>query len=306
MMRGMDSSKIVFNKKKFGIKRGQSLFLVVMLTIPIVHWFIFWLYVNINSIVIAFQANTGEWSLVQFRIFFESLKNPDTNIAIAVKNTFIYFFSGLLITLPLSTFVAYFFYKKILMYRTLRVLLYLPAIISAVAMTAVFANFVKDDGPLGNLLSTFGVKEVPQLLADSRYATWTIVFYCIWTGVGTGTILPSGAMSRIPTEILEAASLDGCSTWREAVSIIFPLIWSTTSTRITLSLTGLFTSSGPILLFTKGSAGTTTISYWIFEQVYYYNSYNIVAAGGLFFTLLGVPIILLIRWLLEKIPQVEF
>ena len=55
-----------------------------------------------------------------------------------------------------------------------------------------------------------------------------------------------------------------------------------------------------------------TISFWIFKQVYGSGaiggtgSYGLVSAAGLCFTLVGVPLIMFTRWLLNKIPVVEY
>ena len=76
---------------------------------------------------------------------------------------------------------------------------------------------------------------------------------------------------------------------------------------------GYFRASGPILLFDPdASYGTITISFWIFKQVYGSGaiggtgSYGLVSAAGLCFTLVGVPLIMFTRWLLNKIPVVEY
>ena len=96
------------------------------------------------------------------------------------------------------------------------------------------------------------------------------------------------------------------------VFIIVPLIFPTLSTQFIFVLTGIFSSSGPILLFTKGAYETTTLSYWIFEQVYGggtyggSGSYNLVSAMGLCFTLIGVPLILFARYLLNRVEDVEY
>ena len=76
--------------------------------------------------------------------------------------------------------------------------------------------------------------------------------------------------------------------------------------------TNIFNTSGPILLFTGGSAGTTTLAFWIFKQVYGTGQmggtgqYNLVSCAGLVFTLIGVPIILLVRKLVEKVDSGEY
>ena len=286
-------------------RRGQTVFLVVMLIIPIVQWFIFWLYVNINSILMAFQTSIGEWSMVNFRTLFQDFGSPGSDINIAVRNTLRYFATNVFVIMVLALIISYFMFRKIKGSAAFRVIFYLPGIISSVALTSVFTSFIDPNGPLGYLCSAIGITP-PELFANSDTATETILFYCVWTGFGTNILLFTGAMSRVPVSVLESAKLDGASMGREVVSIVLPLIWPTISTLLILNCTSIFSASGPIFLFTKGKFDTTTIGYWIFDQVYNNSSYNIVSAAGLFFTCLGVPFILLVRWLIEKVPAVEY
>lgn len=55
------------SKGKTVRKRRELIFLIVLLGIPTLHWFIFWLYVNMSSFALAFKTQTGEWSLLIFR-----------------------------------------------------------------------------------------------------------------------------------------------------------------------------------------------------------------------------------------------
>ena len=123
-----------------------------------------------------------------------------------------------------------------------------------------------------------------------------------------------GCMTRVPLEVLEAAKLDGCTSFKELTSIILPLILPTICTVITITCTNVFSASGPILLFTRGACNTTTIAYWIFAKVYgdgvsggtAKSNYNIVSCAGLCFTLVGAPLIMGIRRLMEKLPTAEY
>ena len=142
---------------------------------------------------------------------------------------------------------------------------------------------------------------IPDFFNDPAYATPAIISYCIWTGFGTNLILMTGAMARIPEDVLEAAQLDGISWGRELISIILPMIWPTFTTLIVMTFVGIFTSSGPILLFTRGEWDTGTISYFIFQQVYFGGgNQEYAAAVGIFFTIIAVPIILLVKKLMER------
>lgn len=294
-------------------KKKETWFLFLMLIGPFVQWLVFWLYVNMNQIFLAFQdQRTGMFTTHNFVVFWESLTKGG-DIAIAVRNTFTYFSVNLFIIMPLALLISYFIYKRVFGYKVFRIIFYLPAIISSIALITCYKGFINPQGPIKELFALFG-KTVPTegLLARPESATSTIVVYTVWTGFCTNILLFAGAMARVPIDVLESAKLEGCSTFRELFGIIFPLIWSSTSTQIIFAFTGIFSSSGPILLFTAGKYETTTISYWIFEQVYGTGaaggagSYNLVSAAGLCFTLVGVPIILFIRWLMEKIPAVEY
>ena len=285
----------------------NTIFITVMLIIPILHWITFWFVVNINSILLAFKIPTGDWSLETMKVVFRALRAGDSSLNIAIRNTFIYF-SKDVIMLFFQMIIAYFFYKKLLGYKIFRIIFYIPSIVSGVAIATMFANFIAPSGPLGVILSNLGVDPVPEFLADSDYATKSILIYTIWLGWGGNMLLFGGAFARIPTELIEAAKIDGITPLKEFVYLILPLVWSTLSTLLILNMTGLFSASGPILLFTRGEFQTTTIGYWIFDKVAFVglSAYNEVAAAGLVFSCIGIPVILFFKWLLERIPVVEY
>lgn len=113
-------------------------------------------------------------------------------------------------------------------------------------------------------------------------------------------ILLSGSMAHIDASIIEAGKLDGVKMRQEIFYLVIPLIWPTLSTMIILAFTGLFGASGPILAFTEGQAQTTTLSYWIYDQVRITGEYYYPSAVGLIMTLIGTPIALGMRYLLNK------
>lgn len=294
-------------KKRKKIERSRIVFIVSMLAIPIISWLIFWLYGNFNMILMAFQTPTGEWTFRNFETFWHDLTAPYSEVGVSVRNTFLYFGLNVLMILPIGTLIAFFIYKKIKGHKVFRVLIFLPAIIPTIVMVTAFKETIKPWGPLASL----GIK-FPEagLLADPNTATPTVMFYCLWTGFSSIMLLMCGAMARIPTELFEAAKLDGCGPFREFFSIVVPLIMPVLSMQIIFSLTGLLSASGPILLMTGGAAETSTLNYWIFINTQRgtaaSGAYNIVSATGLVFTFIAVPIIMLVRWLSEKIEAVEY
>ena len=302
------------NKSKSIIGNRQRIFFIIAcLSIPVVHWFVFWLYVNFQSIILAFQdMRTGEFSLEHFATVWSKIKGGG-ELYIAITNTTKYFLSSTCIVMPLCLVISFFIYKKIAGYKAFRIIFYLPAIISGMVYVTAFKELVHPNGPICEIIRMLGGS--PQeigVLARPETATSVILLYCILTGCTGNVLIFGGGMARIPDEVIEAAKLDGCGPFREIVSIIFPLIWPTFSTQLIFAMTGFFNASGPILLFPHANNNVTTISFWIFEQVYGTGGiggsghYNLVSCAGLCFTVIGVPVILLVQRLINKIEKVEY
>ena len=300
------------------LRKGSAVFIIAMLVIPVIWFIIFYLIVNINSIVMAFKTITGiddfgqvtfAWSLENFVSVFHNLGVEGSELQVATINSLKYSALNIFLIIPLTYFFSYFLYKKLLFHKFFRVLFYLPSIISAVTMVIIFKNLIGFGGPIYELAKALGL-QLPPLLTSSRYATPTIMVYCVWVGFGVNLILYQGAMGRIPEEIIDAGRIDGVSWWRELFCIVTPMIWSTISMTLILAVTGLFTVNVPILIFgTGGAYDTWTISYYIFTRVQSQSSgaLNYPAAIGVFFTIISLPIVFGFRWIMNKFdPKVEY
>lgn len=307
-------------KKRISKRRVmECVFAYGMLLLPLVQFAIFYVWINANSILMAFQEFAGYaegggeyyvWSLGNFTRFFNEFKNPTSVVVMALGNTMKYFVAGLCMV-PVTFFVAYFLYKKIWGYKIFRVIFFLPSIISAVLFVTVYKELIDVDGPLDMIFMLFGSR-VPNLLGDDKTVTGTIIAYTIWTGLGVNMILYQSAMSRIPQEVIEADQLDGCPWWRELFQIVLPMVWPTMSTTLILLITSMFNSTGPILLFMSAgmevdAPASMTISFWIYRKTQSGVDLNYPAAIGMFFTLVSVPVVFIVRWIFNKIdPDVTY
>ena len=295
-------------KKMKPKKKNDLIFVWSMLSIFIVYWLIFYLYVNIDSILLAFQKVSGGWTTDNISVAWRALRDSGSEFRVAIKNTLTYFVKDVLM-IPFQLLIAYFLHKKIYGYKFFRIVFYLPALISGVVTVTVYSTLIATYGPIGQLIEKI-TGDCPQFLADSRYATQSILFYTIWLGWGGNMLIFGGSLARIPVEIFEAAKLDGVSVFRELIELILPLMWPTLSTLFVLNLTGLFNAGGPILLFdtSKLNVNIQTLGYWMFVKVWKFgaSAYNEVAEIGLVLTTIGAPIIMTLRWLIDRVPKVEY
>ncbi len=291
-----------------GVRRQQTIFVWVMLAIPIAHFLIFWVYTNLNSILLAFRNidfTTGKeyWTLRNFKTVWQMLtgQNRETNLALYGLNTLRFWLLGTVWSIPHSILLTYAFHKKLRGSKFYRIFLYLPSIINSVALAGIYEAFISGNGAFGFILqNVFGVDRVPSWFQEQETAIWALLFYNFFFGFAGNYILFSGAMANVDREMTEAAYMDGVTMWQELRYIDIPMMWPTISMTIVTSFAGLFSASGPVLLLTPNMSSTYTFGYWIFDQIRRFQSYYVPAALGLCFTLVAFPLCMLVRHLVDK------
>jgi ABC-type sugar transport system permease subunit len=289
-------------------KLKDTIFVYCLIALPLIEFFTIYVYINVDSFFLAFQRGGKFAGLENFKMLWDEVRADNSTILVAIKNTFIYFGAGLILFVW-SIFLSYFFYKKIYAYKFFRFVLYMPAIISPVVFVALFKNLTSVNGAIALFIKNFNPDfRMPNLLARSETATWTMVVYVLWMGWTKNMLYLGGSLARIPLEVLESARLDGVGPWNELTKILVPLLLPTLSTLLLLDVVGILGSSGPILLFTKGDYNTTTISYWMFTLVYNTGNdqYVKASAAGICLTLIMFPVVYTMRWLIGKIDSVEY
>lgn len=312
-------------KMKSKLQPIDIVFICAMLAIPIIMFCVFFIYLNISNIVMAFTPTTDlgfgtEW-YSNFQWAWNRIFNPAMNgggqLTSGIVNSLILFLKDTLI-LPFNVVVAYFLYKKVTGYKVFQVIFYLPGIVSGLIMVNSYKIILELIGKIFLSAGNEGVYKAisAAFVTQNNLAFPLMIIYSLWLGWGGSMLLLGGAMARIPVEVIESGRLDGITTGREIVTMVFPLIWSTLSTLLILHLTALITNQGPILLFDpQAYTQTWTIGYWIFYHLG--GAANVggggvsvqrdaVSALGLIFTAIGVPIILFLKWLIERVPVVEY
>lgn len=298
--------KKTYSNMPMGLRKSAIPFLIIM-ALPAVYGIVRYFILNGYSILLAFSDGEpfqDPFTIRNFRMFWNDMQGNGV-LLLALKNTLKYFAVGL-VQQFICYLAAYFIYKKIPGYKTFRFVYYLPCLIPGVVTTAIFMELIRVGGPIYKIANSFLGIEYNALLSRPETATKTIIIFLFLSGIGSTYLIYVGAMNRIPVEVLESAKIDGCNGWREFWSLVFPLTFGTYATFFLMSLCGIFTASGPILYMTQGAADTTTLGYWLFSQIID-GSFNYPAAVGLIFTLLGIPILIICRWIINKMtPEVTY
>lgn len=293
-------------KRKKPINKTRVAFILSCVALPWLSFLVFWLYVNSSSVVMAFQDSTGSFSLENFVRLWEELHLPSSELRTAIRNTLITF-TITFVTMPFKVLVSYFLYKKIPLHSVYRILFFLPSIIFSVAVAMVFTNLVGTNGFIAETIGKWmGLDYVPELLADSRFANYTIWAKMLWLQFPGDLIIWGGTFARIPDDVLESGYIDGTTWWTEFTRIIVPMVWPTFALQMLLSICGIFAASGEVYLLTKGQYGTMTISAWTYIQTLAGRGqangaiHRYLSAVGLVMTVIAVALTFIIRRFTDK------
>lgn len=303
------TKKIDLNKKadKYGNSITQIGFIVALLLVPLLNFIVFTVYVNFGGVLLSFrQMEDGVEKFVwikNYAYFFENMKALQYDKTILISLAWLPVVGG--VSLPISTIIAFFLYKKIPFSKFFVVILYIPNIIPA-AVLAEFYRMMWDAGggivETGLLCKIFAFVSGKPLnwLVTERYANWALWIYTVWFGFGFNSLLIWGAMTRVPKEIIESAKLDGAGLFKEFFSITIPVIWQTFSMIIILTVMVPFTVyMQPLLIAANGDHGTRTIALLAMQELkrpdpYYSSAINILVAC------VSIPSVLITKKLTEK------
>ena len=113
-------------------KRNDILFYTVMIALPIAQFVIFYLAVNINSILLAFKSyfyeDGGQYKIVWFDNIFKAVRSffTDSVMILSLKNSFWAFLASFLIGCTLAVLFSYYIYKKFPCSNFFKLMLFLP------------------------------------------------------------------------------------------------------------------------------------------------------------------------------------
>lgn len=177
-------------------------------------------------------------------------------------------FVGGIITLTLALLFAVILTSGIRFKKFFRAAIYLPNVISAVALATMWIQYVynQDYGMLNQILKTLGLEGVKWLGTDTKF--WAMLFAFIFGAVGYYMLIFISGIERIPADLYEAATIDGANKVHQFFSITLPLLKGIVKTNITFWSVHTTT----FFLWTKMFSPVDTEASTIVPVVYLYDT----------------------------------
>ncbi|MDQ1012881.1 multiple sugar transport system permease protein [Streptomyces sp. V4I23] len=181
-----------------------------------------------------------------------------------------------------------------------RAIFFSPTVVSIIAWTVVWGFLLSNDGGVNLLLRTVGI-EGPNWLRESDTAMFSVILVQVLKGVGVNMVLFLAALQAVPTEMREAAIVDGASPWTVFRRITLPMISATMLLTAIVTVIGSLQVFGQILVLTVGGPGnsTTVLAYYIYLQAFKFFDLGYASALGVVL-FVAVLILTAVQWWLRK------
>ncbi|MEM7800364.1 MAG: sugar ABC transporter permease [Chloroflexota bacterium] len=153
---------------------------------------------------------------------YVQLFTEDPNFPTVLWNTVYYVFIGVPIAIAFAFLIANLLNTKIVGQSFFRGVVYLPAIVPAVASAMVFQFLLNVQfGAINGMLRFFELPIIP-FLSSPQWSKPSLILVMLWTQ-GAAIVIFLAALQDVPRSLYEAASLDGAGTWAQFRHVTIPM-----------------------------------------------------------------------------------
>jgi sn-glycerol 3-phosphate transport system permease protein len=235
--------------------------------------------------------------LANFKTLF-----ADDHFRQSITNTVIFAVGTIPLTIALALFLATQLNRKLKSVSLLRVAFFYPTMLPLVSAATIW-NFMYNPlyGPVNMMVKAFG-GSAQNFLGSAKLALPAIMFVSVWKDAGYFMLFYLAGMQNLPTDVYEAAEIEGAGRWHQFRRITFPLLMPTTLFVATISFINAFKTVDQIWVMTSGGPNNATslLLYYIFEQTFSFFNKGIGAAATVILILILLAAALFNHFVVDK------
>lgn len=207
----------------------------------------------------------------------------------AMANTFYYVLVGGPLSIAASLGTALLLNSKLVRFRSFFQTVYFAPVVTTLVAVAVVWRFLYHPrfGLLNYTLSVFGIAPI-DWLGDPVWAMPAIILMSIWKNFGYNMIIFVAGLQNIPTQLYEAARMDGANSWQQFKNITLPMLAPTTVFVSIIAMIGNFQLFTEPYVMTQGGPVNSTLSIVLLMYQQGFRWWNLGYSAAIAFVLFGV------------------
>jgi raffinose/stachyose/melibiose transport system permease protein len=192
---------------------------------------------------------------------------------LSLKNTALFAIATTIAQMSISFLLAFALWYFHLPWKTaLRAIIFFPGIVSMVILGLIWREMLSSEGLINAFLTVITGKDVAiQWLGNPRLVLWTIIAVDTWIFTGTNMILWLAGMLAIPSDLLDAAKIDGANVRHLVRHVIAPLLNHVSSLSLLLNIIGGFQAFAIVYVTTRGGPAhqSEVLATYVFWNAFY-------------------------------------
>ena len=273
-------------------------------SVPLVTWLflapaflflgVFLVYPVVNTVILSFM-NRGSSAFVGLQNYLYLFTSPDTLIVFRNNMLWLTLFTGMVVALGLVLAVLT---NQVRYEATAKALIFIPMAISFTA-AAVIWRFMYvyqpegfgQTGALNAALVGLGAAPIAWLVTPS-VANFALIASGIWMWTGFAMVVISAGLKGIPTEVLEAARVDGATEFQIFRRIILPML---NGVLVVVTITMIINSLKVfdlVYVMTFGNYDTDVIANRMFKEMFRFGDFGRASAIAVILLIAIVPVML--------------
>lgn len=229
----------------------------------------------------------GDFDFIGFDNFVRIFSDP--LLFGSVVNTLFLAFGSVILTNVLGLLFALAINRMLKTRYILRTLLFLPVVLSPLAVSYVWKFIFQFDGPLNDFLGLIGLQGMQKVwLADPSWSIWAILAVVVWQQTGFVMVIYLAGLASVPIEVEEAAALDGAGVWGRFWHVVVPAIRPSIAIATTLGIIQGLRIFDQILALTGGgpAGATETLATQVYKQAFSLGQFGFGSALALVLTII--------------------
>lgn len=286
------------------MKKNKMGIAILLLFIPVVVYSLFFVYPIGYTVYLSLMNWNGMAGAPKI---FIGLQNYGTLFSQAVfwrslGNAVVFMVVSLVVIFPISFLLALLVSKQSKINSFLRTAYYIPTLLPMAATGMMWMFMLAfSGGAVNEILSFFGIP-AHDWLGDTKGAIWVVALVNAWMFIGSNMLIFVTGITNVPSDIVEAAIVDGASPLQRMIHVTIPNMKETFKVFLTSAIAGSVKVFDIIYVMTDGGPGTATDvpATLMYDQAFLSSRFGYASSIGVFIIFLSLFITFSLNFFLDE------
>lgn len=245
-------------------------------------WFVGYLFLIVGPVIASLYLSLTNYTVISAPAFigFQNYVRAFTNDKLFIKslgNTLYFVVFSVPFAITISLLLALLLDQGLRATKVFRTLFFLPSITPAVASILLWTwIFQPDFGVLNYFLSLIGIKG-PAWLGSTVWVKPSLILIALWGSVGgSQMIIFLAGLQGIPSDLYEAAAIDGAGAWQRFRNVTLPLLTPSIFFNLILGIIAAFRTFTLAYIATLGGPAYSSL---FFVLYLFFNAFKYMNMG---------------------------